>query len=61
MRGIEAAVRAGGILHLWLHPIDLGFDNGELVEVLQSILEAVAGGVDRARLCVATMSAFAEA
>jgi peptidoglycan/xylan/chitin deacetylase (PgdA/CDA1 family) len=59
MKGVAAAIRGGCIFHLWLHPVDLGYDNGELLTVLRSVLEVVATATTEGRLRVATMSAFA--
>ncbi|MGQ9730191.1 MAG: polysaccharide deacetylase family protein [Candidatus Zipacnadales bacterium] len=60
IKGLEVAIREGAFFHLWLHPIDLGYDDGELLAVLRAILERAANAVQQGFLHVTSRSAFAD-
>lgn len=55
-KGIAAAIARKAIFHLWMHPIDLGYDKGVLLGTLYDVLRLMASAVrdDKARF--ATMS-----
>jgi peptidoglycan/xylan/chitin deacetylase (PgdA/CDA1 family) len=55
-KGIAAAVERGGVFHLWLHPIDLGYDRGPLLTTLHQVLKLMASVVGDGRGRFATMT-----
>lgn len=59
-KGVAAAVAQGGIFHLWMHPIDLGYDKGPLLACLGRVLALMAAAVEDGRARFATMSTAAE-
>jgi hypothetical protein len=60
MKGIDRCIREGAIFHLWLHPINLYYQQQAIFELLEECFCRVSLLRDRGDLCVATMGEAAQ-
>jgi hypothetical protein len=60
VKGIDRCIREGAIFHLWLHPINLYYQQQAIFELLEECLRRVSLLRDRGNLCVATMGEVAQ-
>lgn len=60
MKGIDRCIREGAIFHLWLHPINLYYQQQAIFELLEECLCRVSLLRDRGDLCVTTMGEAAQ-
>jgi peptidoglycan/xylan/chitin deacetylase (PgdA/CDA1 family) len=58
-KGLHAAIRRGGVFHLWFHPTNLADEPEAMFRGLREILATVEGLVREGRLDVATMADLA--
>jgi peptidoglycan/xylan/chitin deacetylase (PgdA/CDA1 family) len=60
MKGVDRCIREGAIFHLWLHPINLYYQQQAIFELLEECFYRVSLLRDRGDLCVTTMGEAAQ-